>query len=120
MELISNELRSVIAAPAGDSGPVFSGLAEERLEARVAKIEARERAVDEAEERLGGWATRLGAQERDLRTLERQIRAKALQAARSAEAVNRVGRNERCPCNSGLKYKHCHGLPGRHGNTNPR
>ena len=81
MELISNELRSVIAEPTGDSGPVFSGLTEERLEARKAKIEARERAVDEAEERLGGWATRLGAQERELRTLERTIRAQTMQDA---------------------------------------
>ena len=22
-----------------------------------------------------------------------------------------VGRNERCPCNSGMKYKYCHGKP---------
>ena len=25
----------------------------------------------------------------------------------------KVGRNERCPCGSRLKYKYCHGLPGR-------
>ena len=25
----------------------------------------------------------------------------------------KVGRNERCPCGSGLKYKHCHGGPLR-------
>ncbi len=23
------------------------------------------------------------------------------------------GRNEPCPCESGLKYKHCHGDPGK-------
>src|SRR5262245_14519109 len=22
---------------------------------------------------------------------------------------NKVGRNEKCPCNSGIKYKYCHG-----------
>src|SRR5579872_2628903 len=22
---------------------------------------------------------------------------------------NKIGRNEKCPCNSGIKYKHCHG-----------
>ncbi|MEX2650959.1 MAG: SEC-C metal-binding domain-containing protein [Acidimicrobiia bacterium] len=26
-----------------------------------------------------------------------------------------MGRNDRCPCGSGLKYKHCHGLGGRSG-----
>ncbi|MEX0865400.1 MAG: SEC-C metal-binding domain-containing protein [Acidimicrobiia bacterium] len=25
-------------------------------------------------------------------------------------SVPRVGRNEPCPCRSGLKYKRCHGL----------
>ncbi len=29
------------------------------------------------------------------------------------EGETKVGRNERCPCGSGLKYKHCHGLSGR-------
>ncbi len=120
MELIGNELRSVIAESTGDVGPVFSGLAEERLESREAQVDARERGVDEAEERLGGWAKRLGAQERDLRTLERSIRAQASQAVRPAEPVHKVGRNERCPCNSGLKCKHCHGLPGQQGIAIPR
>ncbi len=23
--------------------------------------------------------------------------------------IPRVGRNNRCPCGSGMKYKHCHG-----------
>jgi len=26
--------------------------------------------------------------------------------------LERVGRNEPCPCGSGKKYKHCHGRPG--------
>ena len=26
------------------------------------------------------------------------------------ESWGRVGRNEQCPCGSGKKYKHCHGL----------
>jgi preprotein translocase subunit SecA len=30
-------------------------------------------------------------------------------AATSAVAVPRVGRNDACPCGSGKKYKHCHG-----------
>jgi hypothetical protein len=31
----------------------------------------------------------------------------------------KIGRNERCPCGSGLKYKHCNGLPGRGVDTLP-
>ena len=31
-------------------------------------------------------------------------------AAAAAAAVPRVGRNDPCPCGSGKKYKHCHGM----------
>ncbi|MGB5527098.1 MAG: SEC-C metal-binding domain-containing protein [Gemmatimonadota bacterium] len=34
-------------------------------------------------------------------------------SARLREAPTKFGRNERCPCGSGRKYKHCHGRPGR-------
>jgi preprotein translocase subunit SecA len=27
----------------------------------------------------------------------------------SADAMQKVGRNDPCPCGSGKKYKHCHG-----------
>ena len=33
------------------------------------------------------------------------------------ELASREAANERCPCGSGLKYKHRHGLPGRHSGT---
>lgn len=113
MELIGNELRSAITEPTGDSGPVFFGLIEERLKSRVAQIEARERAVGKAEERLGDWAKRLGTERTELRTLASRIRAQAIQAVHRPDVVHKAGRNERCPCDSGLKYKHCHGLSCR-------
>lgn len=117
MGLIGNELRSLIAESSGESGPVFSGLAAKRLESREVQVETRERAVGEAEERLGSRAKQLGVWEGELRALERQIRAQAIQAVRPTEAASKVGRNEPCPCNSGLKYKHCHGLSGRPPNV---
>jgi uncharacterized protein YecA (UPF0149 family) len=30
------------------------------------------------------------------------------------ETIEKVGRNDPCPCGSGKKYKHCHGRPGNH------
>jgi hypothetical protein len=96
MELISYELRTVIAEPVGDGGPVFAGLSEQRLLSREAQVVARERAVDEAEERLR-------AREGELRRLERQVRGGSAQVVRPAEPRSKVGRNERCPCQSGLK-----------------
>ena len=115
MVLIGNELRSVVEEPIGHDGPVFSGLAEQRLEARKAKIEARERAVDEAEERLSEWTKRLRAREVELKRFERQARDTSGQSVCPTEPRRKVGRNERCPCQSSLKYKHCHGLAGQAG-----
>ena len=34
-------------------------------------------------------------------------------AAQAERAEAKFGLNGRCRCASGLKYKHCHGLPGR-------
>ena len=36
------------------------------------------------------------------------------------EQVPKVGRNERCPCGSGKKYKKCHGDPARENRPLPR
>jgi uncharacterized coiled-coil protein SlyX len=113
--LIGNELRSVVAGSTGDEAPLFAGLAEERLASREAQIAARERAIEEAEKRLSEWTKRLRTREGELRMLERQVRAAPAPVVHPAEPRSKVGRNERCPCKSGLKYKHCHGLAGRAG-----
>ena len=65
----------------------------------------RAEALDARELRLEEWEQRLEAAERRLRAMVRPIDT----AARGV----RVGRNERCPCGSGVKYKHCHGGPHR-------
>ena len=49
----------------------------------------------------------------------RMIRSKKAEVARLAgmadgklnelDQARKIGRNERCPCNSGKKWKHCHG-----------
>jgi uncharacterized protein YecA (UPF0149 family) len=41
-------------------------------------------------------------------------------AAQRGDTTPKVGRNDRCPCGSGLKYKYCHGLTGRSPNAVPR
>ncbi len=115
MALVRNELGSVIAEPVGDGGPVFAALAEQRLLSREAQLAARERAVEAAEERLSEWTKRLRAREGELRKLEQQVHEASGQVVRTTEPRSKVGRNERCPCQSGLKYKHCHGLNGRAG-----
>ncbi len=115
MVLIHNELRTVIAEPGGNDGAVFAELTEERLRLREAQLATREHAVEAAEKRLGERTKWLRSWEGELRALERQVRSASAQIVRRAEPRSKVGRNERCPCQSGLKYKHCHGLAGRAG-----
>jgi uncharacterized protein YecA (UPF0149 family) len=46
---------------------------------------------------------------RPLRHIEAALDSPPPPRPKSAEIVAKVGRNERGPCGSGKKYKHCHG-----------
>ena len=97
--LVEHELGTVIGQ---DEGSVFGAEVERRLAERVEVLDARERSLTEREQALR-------ASEQRLRTDQRNLRAKQSPLA----STPKIGRNERCPCGSGLKYKHCHGLAGR-------
>ena len=100
--LIVSELETVVdaeGATARDLADQISQVAQERslrLDARQRGLEAQAEGLRRKEERLRTW-------ERTLRTP---------QAVENRDNV-KVGRNERCPCGSGLKFKHCHGGPLR-------
>jgi len=109
LALIEHELVSVFGEVASDEVPLLAGRAQEELAAREAQMGAREHDVMAAEEhlrrlneRLRRWEDELGA--RELRT---ELAPKLL--PRSTMTSPKVGRNEQCPCGSGLKYKRCHG-----------
>lgn len=108
--LIDRELGSVFGESTGDEVPLFIGEAEQRLAAREARIASRERDLNAAAERLRGWTERLRLWEDDLKRLEQQVQLASKPAAQPRSASAKVGRNDRCPCGSGLKYKHCHSL----------
>jgi uncharacterized protein YecA (UPF0149 family) len=91
--LVEQELRTVIDQE-GEQ-PVFLAEVEDRLSEREAALDKRERV--------------LGERERWLRESERRIRGTPEPRLIPAD-VAKVGRNDRCPCGSGLKYKRCHGL----------
>ena len=102
--LILDELESVMDVD-GARMQVFAEQASRHAEERTSQLEARQHQLDtlsqhlkRKEEHLRAWEMRLGTQQ----VAYGQIRTNV-----------KVGRNERCPCGSGLKYKHCHGLPGR-------
>ena len=111
--LIDRELVSVFGDHTGDYLPVLAEQAEEELTRRQEQVARREEDVSGVEERLRGWNEHLRRWQGELETRERRVDFAAKISARPGEASTKVGRNERCPCGSGLKYKHCHGLAGR-------
>jgi len=76
-------------------------------------IAAREREVDTEEARMREWNRRLRRWEGELEPREQRAELVSRITSRHSTARPEIGRNERCPCGSGLKYKHCHGQAGR-------
>jgi preprotein translocase subunit SecA len=118
--LIDVELLRVFGDSSGDDSPAFMQRAEDELAARETRVAAREGRVEAAEKRLHRWSEHLRLLEAELKAREQRTELTSKLAALPRDAGPKVGRNERCPCRSGLKYKHCHGLPGRPGNPLPR
>ena len=111
--LIDRELIGVFGDVTGDDSPVFAQRAIEQLAIREAKIAHREREVDGDEARMSEWGGRLRRREDDLEAREQRVESTSKLASRHSTSRVKIGRNERCPCGSGLKYKHCHGVAGR-------
>lgn len=93
--LIESELRSLIGEDI--EGPVRVVDVERVLRDREAELVARERSVR--------------ALERNIRDRERRLAAGSPRPGSGGVVSSDVGRNEPCPCGSGLKYKRCHGMP---------
>ena len=90
--LVEHELRSVVGQ--SDAQPVFRAEFEKRFGERQRVLDARERTLEERGRRL--------------RESERRVWSAAPSLPPPGAA--KVGRNDRCPCGSGLKYKRCHGV----------
>jgi len=110
--LIDRELASVAETSIDDS-LVLAQRARQRLANREAEVEGRERAMASAEERLRSRSEHLRHWEAELQTLAQRVELASKLAAQGRDDGPKVGRNDRCPCGSGLKYKHCHGLSAR-------
>ena len=110
--LIDRELISVFGEQTAGESLVLAEQATEELAIREAEIAAREHDVDTVETRLREQGERLRRREAELEAREQQAELVSKLASRHSEARTKIGRNERCPCGSGLKYKHCHGRAG--------
>ena len=110
--LIDRELVSVFGDVTAGNSPVFAQQTKEQLAVRESKIEAREHEVDTDKARMREWGERLRHREDQLEAREQRTESTSKLASRHSTARTKIGRNERCPCGSGLKYKHCHGMTG--------
>lgn len=96
--LIAHELETVVNR---DARYGWAERAARHSEERSSRLDARERELDSRDERLrareahlAGWQARIQEQLVSVAPVRRDAK---------------VGRNQRCPCGSGLKYKRCHG-----------
>jgi uncharacterized protein YecA (UPF0149 family) len=112
--LIDRELLSVFGEHTADEWPVFAHQATEKFANREAKTEAREHKVDTEETRMHERNERLRRWAHELEAQGRRVEATSKRISSASTTRTKIGRNERCRCGSGLKYKHCHGLSGRH------
>jgi uncharacterized protein YecA (UPF0149 family) len=111
--LIDHELASVFRDSPQATGSVFEEQAQRQLVDREARVAQREQELNAAEERVRRWSEHLRGWEHELEVREWRVQAATKLWTQPVRVPTKTGRNERCPCGSGLKYKHCHGLPGR-------
>ncbi|MCP4308371.1 MAG: hypothetical protein GY788_26525 [bacterium] len=117
--LIDRELSSVAKTPVEDS-PALAQRAREELAKRESEVASRQQTVRSAEERLRDRSERLRVWEAELQVLAQRLESASKPATHRRDDDPKIGRNDRCPCGSGLKYKYCHGLSGRPPNVAPR
>jgi hypothetical protein len=107
--LVDRELASVLGDSSVGSGWEFEEQAQRRFVDREAALTKREGDLAEAEDRVRRWSEHLRDRERELEAHEWRLEVAKKLAGQPAGARAKTGRNERCPCGSALKYKHCHG-----------
>jgi uncharacterized protein YecA (UPF0149 family) len=71
--------------------------------------------ASESSERLRRWSEHVRGWEHEIEVRVWRLEVVKKLAAQPSEARAKTGRNERSPCGSGPKYKHCHDLPGGRG-----
>jgi hypothetical protein len=118
--LIDHELASVFGNLSEGAVPLFEEQAQWQLVDRQAALTKQERELDAAEERVRRRSEHLRGWENELEVREWRVEAVTKLSTRPVQVRAKTGRNERCPCGSGLKYKRCHGLPGRRADGLPR
>lgn len=100
--LMLAELESIVTAGGRTAAAVAEQIAHE--------AEERSRHLDARQDELDARAEALRREEDRLRDREWELRTSRPEPSR-VRSSDKVGRNQRCPCGSGRKYKMCHGRP---------
>jgi len=111
--LIDHELASVFDGSGDGALSMFDEQAQRRQADRKAALTKRERELGAAEERVRRWSEHLRKREHEIEVREWRVEAATKLPTQPRQVPAKTGRNERCACGSGLKYKHCHGRPGQ-------
>lgn len=107
--LIDHELASVFGDHS-DATSMFEERAQRQLADRDVALTKREREISAAEGQVRRRSEHLRRWENELEVREWRVEAATTLSTQKAQVRVKTGRNERCPCGSGLKYKHCHGI----------
>jgi hypothetical protein len=107
--LIDQELATVATGTTDEIArdPTSMGAEQDLAAQQAALAEGAERLAIEAR-RLQQWERQLEYRRDELRRMELRLRSPA-PSQPSTSPSRSVGRNEPCPCGSGVKYKRCHG-----------
>ena len=111
--LIDHELAKVFGNSSKGAMSLFEQQAQRQLDDREVALTKRERELGAAEERVRRWSEHLRGLEHELEVRKWRVEAATKLSTQPTQVRAKTGRNERCPCGSRLKYKHCHALPGR-------
>lgn len=108
--LVNHELAAVIGETSSESGSWFEEQTHRRLAERETALTEREAQLAEAQDRIQRWSNHLRDREREVEAREWRLElTQKLAGQPTGTPQAKTGRNERCPCGSGLKYKNCHG-----------
>lgn len=111
--LIDHELASVFGKSSECAVSALEELAQRRFVDRESALTKRERELDAAEERMRRHNEYLRGWENEIGVREWRVEAATKLPTQPTQVRSKTGRNEPCPCGSGLKYKRCHDLRGR-------
>ncbi|HJQ90822.1 MAG TPA: SEC-C domain-containing protein [Acidimicrobiia bacterium] len=107
--LMDHELASVFDHSSEGAVSSFEERVQQQMAEREAALTKREQELGAAEERVRRWSDHLRGREQELEIREWRVDAATKLSTQAAQVRSKLGRNERCPCGSGLKYKRCHG-----------